>query len=356
MMRPAVRKTLLRLAALLAGSMVALAGAEIALRLFAPQPTGPVQYAWNPELGQVQVPLQQGRRTIPGVYAYSYTNNSVGIRGTREYAAGRRPGIRRILLLGDSFTYGVGVDDEQTFAARLERILDSTDATTEVINAGVGGTGTDYALNFFLKAGRPLQPDLVALFFYWNDFGDNAKHSFVLVDGIPVGTAHNPVEAKSFTGSIPGYGWLVARSHLANLLKQAAIRWSLGKRESDAVEVPPAERMPVRPDQNEKDETAGLIRTLRREVERTGTQFLLFYIPTEGEVERRRRGESATETEAFLAGVGGESFHSFTPVLAGSPVPTGELYFTERHWTSVAHRIVAGHLANVLAARVGTRP
>jgi hypothetical protein len=336
--------------------MVALAGAETALRLFAPQPTGPVQYAWNPELGQVQVPHQKGRRTIPGVYSYSYTNNSMGIRGTEEYAAGRRPGVRRILLLGDSFTYGVGVDDEQTFAVRLERILDSTDAKTEVINAGVGGTGTDYALNFFLKAGRPLEPDAVALFFYWNDFGDNAKHSFRLVDGIPAGTAHNPVEAKSFTGSIPGYNWLVARSHLANLLKQAAIRWTLGKRESDAVEVPPAERMPVQPGQNELDETAGLIRTLHREVERAGAEFLLFYVPTEGEVERYRRGEPATEPEAFLAGVGGTSFHSFTPVLAGSPVSAGELYFTERHWTSAAHRIVAGHLANLLGARTRTPP
>src|SRR4051812_26585616 len=90
------------------GLAVALGLAEVATRLLAPQQTGPIQFAWNPDLGPVSVPLQRGRRIFPGEYDYTYTNNSLGLRGPREYATAKAPGVTRILFLGDSFTYGIG--------------------------------------------------------------------------------------------------------------------------------------------------------------------------------------------------------------------------------------------------------
>lgn len=355
--RPSAPRRILFAALTLSGGLLAaLLLAEIGLRLFAPQQTGPVQYDWNPELGQVQVPHQHARRTVPGVFSYTYTNNSLGLRGTREYPAGRRPGHRRVLFLGDSFTYGVGVNDDETFAALTERSLDSSGTPTEVVNAGVGGTGTDYALNFFLKVGRTWEPSVVALFFYWNDIGDNARHSFVLVDGLPQGTAENPVKAKQFTRSIPGYEWLVTRSHLANLVKQAAIRW-IAVRDAGGADIsPPADRLPRTASPAEREETAALLHTLRREVEKTGAEFLLFYIPTEGEVEQRRRGAPPSATETFVAEAGGPVFHSFTEVLAAAPHAAGELYFAERHWTPAAHRIAAGLLADLLRVPAAVKP
>ena len=62
-----------------------------------------------------------------------------------DFARGRSarkklPGTRRILMLGDSFTEGDGVEYGETFSARLQAMLDSTvlPERWEVINAGVG--------------------------------------------------------------------------------------------------------------------------------------------------------------------------------------------------------------------------
>src|SRR4051812_31708204 len=91
---------------------------EIALRLFWPQPTGPVQFVFDPVRGAIPTPNQKGRRVVPGVFAYTFANSSLGLRGPEIGPKVKR----RILLLGDSFTYGFGVNDDQTFADRLRTL------------------------------------------------------------------------------------------------------------------------------------------------------------------------------------------------------------------------------------------
>src|SRR5262245_55257260 len=55
------------------------------------------------------------------------TVNSRGYRG-KEYPYERTPGKTRVLLLGDSITFGLLVGDDETFASRLDR------GNLEVIN------------------------------------------------------------------------------------------------------------------------------------------------------------------------------------------------------------------------------
>lgn len=104
------------------GILLALVVAEGILRLVAPQMTGPIQFAWDPDLGAIPVPAQSGRITLPGVYSYVYTNDLDGLRVVPRTAT-QRPSTGRavLLLLGDSFTYGIGVDDTDTFAAQLQQ-------------------------------------------------------------------------------------------------------------------------------------------------------------------------------------------------------------------------------------------
>jgi hypothetical protein len=140
-----MRNFLFRFIAVILGFMVAFSLAEGAVRIFNPQETGPPRFAFDSELGEIPVPHQKGRQIHPGVYDFTYTNNSLGFRGAREYGP-KKPGAFRILLLGDSFTYGIGVNDDQTFAVHLEHYLRENQLAAEVINAGNGGKGTDYEL------------------------------------------------------------------------------------------------------------------------------------------------------------------------------------------------------------------
>ena len=61
------------------------------------------------------------------------------------------------MVIGDSFAFGWGVSDSQTYSARLEAALPAL----EVINLGVGGYGTDQMLLMLREEGLRYAPDLV---------------------------------------------------------------------------------------------------------------------------------------------------------------------------------------------------
>ena len=76
----------------------------------------------------------------------------------------------RVLALGDSVTFGWGVDQDKTFAARLESLLQGRlHRPVRVINSGVGGYNTVQEVTYFKQEGITLQPDLVMLTYVQND-------------------------------------------------------------------------------------------------------------------------------------------------------------------------------------------
>ena len=107
-----------------------------------------------------------GWRMKPLYKAEGVSHNSLGFRGTREY--GPLPTRPRIVMIGDSFTYGLGVRDDETSSAQLERRLDA-----EVINAGVNGYGTDQSFLMWEHEGKRLAPQVVVLGYYVDDFHRN---------------------------------------------------------------------------------------------------------------------------------------------------------------------------------------
>jgi lysophospholipase L1-like esterase len=95
--------------------------------------------------------------------------NAHGHRGKYRPVA-KQAGSYRLLVLGDSFTEGVHVGEEQLFTARMEEAAPAL----EVLNAGVGGYGTVQEYLYLANEGLELRPDLVILMFYPNDLTDNA--------------------------------------------------------------------------------------------------------------------------------------------------------------------------------------
>ena len=90
--------------------------------------------------------LKPGNYTIKAPQAFAKHTvfiNHLGIRDP-ELAPSPPPGTQRIIVLGDSFTFGQAVSDEALFSTRLERSLNNRHPGVryEVINAGVPGYGT----------------------------------------------------------------------------------------------------------------------------------------------------------------------------------------------------------------------
>ncbi len=99
--------------------------------------------------------------------------NSCGMRGG-EVAITKAPGTYRIALLGDSFAFGWGVKEDESFAAVMERSLNRHSHGSprfEVLNFGVPGYSTFQEVHKFITTDSDFNPDAVLVYFINNDWG-----------------------------------------------------------------------------------------------------------------------------------------------------------------------------------------
>lgn len=100
-------------------------------------------------------------------FAYVQRVNNLGLRG-RDVTVEKPAGTYRIVMLGDSFTMGKGVEDSQTFSFLLEQSLQAKLAACggkrlEVLNAGVDSYAPVLSLIQLKREIEPLKPDWVVL-------------------------------------------------------------------------------------------------------------------------------------------------------------------------------------------------
>lgn len=101
---------------------------------------------------------------------YRVETNSEGWRGGEEYSRDPGPNVTRILVLGDSFTFGTGLNYTDTYPYQLERLLNNgTDGEYQVINAGVQGSGMPDYCSMLEHRGLQYQPDIVVVTFTYYD-------------------------------------------------------------------------------------------------------------------------------------------------------------------------------------------
>ncbi len=137
---------------LLVSSALALVGAEVFVRYYEPQVLSfphsrknfapPIFQANDKWLFELRPGTDYDHKSPYGDFRVNVRVNREGFRG-REISAQKPAGTFRIFLLGDSFTFGLGVENDETYAAVLEAGLNE-DARNgpryEVINGGVRGT------------------------------------------------------------------------------------------------------------------------------------------------------------------------------------------------------------------------
>lgn len=111
-----------------------------------------------------------GNPALRSLYRGLYKFNSLGRRG-HEFSLAPGENVFRIVMLGDSLTFGQGVPEGSTYSAQVERQLKQRNSprSIEVINAGASGTNTAWQFNHLQNTCLAYQPDLVTVQFYLND-------------------------------------------------------------------------------------------------------------------------------------------------------------------------------------------
>ena len=159
----------------LATAAMLLAAAEISVRVFDPFGISHFEESSKLWLDYVSDPLLVFRlpphtqKTYQGVMI---STNALGFRD-REIER-KQDGELRVLLLGDSITFGYGVSDEETYGRKLESILTSElGRRVRTVNAGMGGFNTVQEAAFLENQAAAIDPDVVSLLYLPNDIDSN---------------------------------------------------------------------------------------------------------------------------------------------------------------------------------------
>lgn len=148
---------LFRLAAIFLGTLLVIVIVEMLARLFYQDP-------WYEKLKKVQ-----GRSE-----KYQYTRNKDRLRDV-DYPITKPLDHRRILILGDSYTFGLGVpEDEDTFPEILEtklnqQMIHKAIKKIEVLNGGISGSLPDHWLRLYKRMSGKFDPDVVLIVFFLRD-------------------------------------------------------------------------------------------------------------------------------------------------------------------------------------------
>lgn len=155
--------------------------------------------------------------------SWNFVTNNKGFRNTRDFSYAKPTNTVRVLSIGDSHTQGYEVRQLSTFSAVLERVLNLSSLSAEVINAGVSGFSTAEAMVFLENEGIKYSPDVVVLGFFANDFEDNLKAGLFEIDKQDQLTEqkyeHLPgIRVQNAIYSIPFMRWLSENSYFYSLL------------------------------------------------------------------------------------------------------------------------------------------
>jgi lysophospholipase L1-like esterase len=179
---PLYTKIILRIIFIICALLISLIGAEAIARWRLPQYNQRFlhfqdagawkHFTWSPSLGW------KGRAHFCGHFArpeffHEICQNSAGFRD-EDHSLEKKEGKFRVLVLGDSFVYGFGVNQGEVFSEVMKR----EDSSLEVINAGMSGYSTDIEYLYLRDEGVLYKPDLVLVAFYLNDVWENNLKTF----------------------------------------------------------------------------------------------------------------------------------------------------------------------------------
>ena len=279
--------------------------------------------------------------------------NQFGLRGPDDMQLQKTPGKKRILVLGDSYIWGFGANQDSLFSAPQVHRTDN-----EIINCGVSGYGTDHEYLFYLRTGQRFEVDQVVLAFtLYNDVDNNLasiqynrhKPYFRLESGELV--LHNEHVRDSKFRSFKEE--LYRRSRVANMMAEGFAGLTevlLPKKHKPKLDI-----MVSDADRAGIQLTLAIIKKLKEAVAAHNAELLVVFIPYEAHIVKHL-----------------PSNHPFAPLLASGlneigvnyrePYPeffkaSGagvRLFNPDHHFTSEGHALFAKFVTDTDEARAST--
>ena len=286
-------------------------------------------------------------RSPSGDYVYSAHLDAAGLRKTRVDAASADLDRHGVLVLGDSFAFGMGVDDEQTAAAVLERsgmpaclkpvanggwVAGNNPATTAAWLAGQSPAMRPRAIAHLVFPANDID-DILPLELATDDRGDVIR----VTEDVSYVDATGRRRYRDHAGLRATRDWL--RAHVR--LYQPVYR--------GLASVLPATFGEARISLRSRGEAHGVAvnairQSARLTAERGGT-YVAVFVPTVQEV---RTSRWADEAIALIAAVRGAGITT-VDLLGGKPALTPAGYFPhDAHWNAAGHALVAARLEPVL--------
>lgn len=331
------RRHVANITLVLFGLMVAALVVEGVVRLFFAEPVMP-RFVVDSGFGvRANQPDVVTRHSMPGEYNVRITTNRAGMRGSREYTTQRPADVMRIALEGDSFVFGHGVNDEDVVSTVLEDALNAVGTGKwEVLNFGVSGFGQSEELVTYENRIRGYGPQVVVLFYFDNDIGNNAVSGLYRLgpDGKPERTNNvflPGVKAREALYSFAPTRWLFVHSQAWNLIRN---------RLSGLVQANLLKQQGLRDYTDSQPESKALTRALILEhiriVREDAAVPIVFVIPT------------ATLHSNFPL-TKDEITRSGALYLDGrNLLVSGDYYQKDQHWTPSGHKKVASALVKEL--------
>lgn len=151
---------------------------EVMVRLLLPQPQLYPRYRYSERYGHHLPKSATIVHELPGTWRFVYRTNEYGFRVSMPEISNRYD-APTVVILGDSVTFGQGVNDGEDYPAVLGKTLAGR---AYVVNLGVPSFGLTHQIRTFYEFGVLFQPSVVVLQFTSNDPENNVYEKVTTVE------------------------------------------------------------------------------------------------------------------------------------------------------------------------------
>lgn len=350
------------------------------LYIWQPGDTRPLPFAIKPNFEQVF-------RSLDGQFTSTIQTNNVGMRGTVDYHGEHAD----IACIGDSFTFGWGVNDGETYCDHLRAQF----ADQRVLSYGFAGFTTPHYY-LYLKRFPERIPDTLVLGLYPdNDFSFDVEDTVLRLDdsgalqsaklsrryvqedgslGVRqryetsrVWAIRRAVTSYSYTGKLLYAAWnRLIRMGTAegSAAVRGASRWAWFSRVAHAQVANPSGRVAGRAPQVDgdvweafdKNERIGLeyVEKIHRLMRERGGRLIVLLIPMSADVGRKTPSKNWERYKTWFSNTQIESIDPFVTFVKHRAEGRNPYFPGDGHWAPFGHRLAADMLIEYVKAHPTT--